>query len=89
MNNMLGTYFLDEQGLADVYISEMLPAKTGWNYPFILDEVVRGYVDQMQDFMEAVYYDREPKSGFKLAYDTVKIVYAAYASAEAGHKWKL
>ena len=46
-------------------------------------------MDQMQDFMEAVYYDREPKSGFKLAYDTVKIVYAAYASAEAGHKWKL
>ena len=89
MNNMMDTYFLDEEGLEDVYISEMLPAKTGWNHPFVLDEIVRGYVDEMQDFMEAVYYDREPRSGFQLAYDTIKIVYAAYASAEAGRRWKV
>ena len=86
---MMDTYFLDEEGLEDVYISEMLPAKTGWNHPFVLDEIVRGYVDEMQDFMEAVYYDREPRSGFQLAYDTIKIVYAAYASAEAGRRWKV
>lgn len=89
MNNMMDTYFLDEEGLEDVYISEMLSSKTGWNHPFILDEIVRGYADEMQDFMEAIYYDREPKSGFQLAYDTAKIVYAAYASAEAGCRWKV
>lgn len=89
MSDMMETYFLDEEGLEDVYISEMLPSKQGWNKPFIIDEMVRGYVDEMQDFMETIYYGREPKSGFKLAYDTIKIVYAAYASAETGNKWIL
>lgn len=82
MSDLMSTYFLDEEHLDDVYISEMLPSKTGWNNPFLADEVIRGYVDEMQDFMEAVYYDKEPKSGFDLAYDTIKIVYAAYKSAE-------
>ncbi|WP_066055917.1 Gfo/Idh/MocA family protein [Robertmurraya korlensis] len=86
MNDMMTTYFLDENGLEDVYLSEMLPSKLGWNKPFIADEVIRGYTDQMQDFMEAIQYDREPKSGFKLAYDTIKVTYAAYKSAEIGER---
>lgn len=89
MNDMMSTYFLDEHGLDNVYLSEMLPAKTGWNKPFIADEVIRGYTDEMQDFMESVYFDREPKSGFKLAYDTIKITYAAYMSAEIGQRIKI
>lgn len=86
MSDLMSTYFLDEDRLDDVYISEMLPSKTGWNNPFLADEIIRGYTDEMQDFMEAIYYDREPKSGFKLAYDTIKIIYAAYMSAELGKK---
>jgi len=84
MSNLMSTYFLDENRLDDVYISEMLPSKTGWNYPFLEDEIIRGYTDEMRDFMEAIYFDREPKSGFTLAYDTVKLIYAAYQSAELG-----
>ncbi len=86
LTDLMSTYFLDEDGLDNVYISEMLPEKTGWNKPFIVDEIIRGYTDEMQDFMEAIYYDREPESGFKLAYDTIKIIYAAYLSAECGQK---
>ncbi len=89
MNDMMTTYFLDEDGLDRVYLSEMLPSKMGWNKPFIADEIIRGYVDEMQDFMEAIYYDREPKSGFKLAYDTIKIIYAAYMSAEINKRVEL
>ena len=84
MSNLMSTYFLDEERLDDVYISEMLPSKTGWNHPFLEDEIIRGYTDEMRDFVESVYYDREPKSGFNLAYDTIKIIYAAYLSAEIG-----
>ena len=62
----------------------MLPSTTGWNHPFLEDEIIRGYTDEMRDFMEAIYFDREPKSGFDLAYDTVKLIYAAYQSAELG-----
>lgn len=86
MNDMMSTYFLDEDGMEDVYLSEMLPLKLGWNKPFVMDEAVRGYIDEMQDFMEAIYYNRQPKSDFQLAYNTIKIVYAAYASAELGKK---
>jgi predicted dehydrogenase len=84
MSNLMDTYFLDEERLDDVYISEMLPSKLGWNNPFLEDEIIRGYTDEMRDFIEAVYYGREPKSGFDLAYDTTKIIYAAYKSAEDG-----
>ena len=84
MSDLMSTYFLDEERLDDVYISEMLPSKTGWNRPFLEDEIIRGYMDEMRDFMEAIYFDHEPKSSFSLAYDTVKIIYAAYKSAELG-----
>ena len=84
MSDMMETYFLDEDRLDDVYISEMLPSKTGWNKPFLEDEIIRGYTDEMRDFIESIYYDREPKSSFDLAYDTAKIIYAAYKSAELG-----
>lgn len=89
MSDLMSTYFLDEERLEDVYISEMLPSKIGWNNPFLEDEIIRGYTDEMRDFMEAIYFDREPKSGFDLAYDTAKLIYAAYKSAELGTAVKL
>ena len=51
-----------------------------WNNPFLEDTIIRGYTDEMRDFMDSIYYDREPKSGFDLAYDSIKIIYAAYKS---------
>lgn len=86
LNNLMSSYFLDEDGLDHVYISEMLPGKTGWNHPFISDEIIRGYTDEIQDFMESIAFEREPKAGFDLARDTAKVVYAAYLSAEQGKK---
>ena len=88
MSDLMSTYFLDEDNL-DVYISEMLPSKIGWNKPFLEDEIIRGYTDEMRDFMEAIFYDRDPKAGFDLAYDTIRIIYAAYMSAEMGCKVEL
>lgn len=84
MSNMMSTYFLDEDNLDDVYLSEMLPSKTGWNNPFIEDEIIRGYTDEMRDFMESIYFDREPCAGIDLAYDCTKVIYAAYKSSEIG-----
>lgn len=84
--DLLNTYFLDEDGLEDVVLGEMLPSKLGWNGAFVSDEVIRGYMGELQDFMEAVAYDREPASGFDLAYETAKIMYAAYQSAEEGRR---
>lgn len=84
MSDLMETYFLDEDRMEDIYISEMLPSKIGWNKPFLEDEIIRGYTDEMRDFIESIYYKRQPKSTFELAYDTTKIIYAAYKSAELG-----
>ena len=84
--DLLNTYFLDEDGPEAVVLGEMLPSKLGWNGAFVSDEVIRGYMGELQDFMEAVAYDREPASGFDLAYETAKIMYAAYQSAEEGRR---
>lgn len=89
MSDLMSTYFLDEDNLDNVYISEMLPSKIGWNKSFLEDEIIRGYTDEMRDFMEAIFYDRDPKAGFDLAYDTIRIIYAAYMSAEMGCKVEL
>lgn len=89
MSNVMSTYLLDEDGLDDVPLSEMLPAKTGWNNPFLSDEVLRGYADEMGDFMSAAYEGRPAMSGFDLAYDTARVMYAAYLAAEEDRRIKL
>lgn len=80
----LKTYFVDQDGLEDVYISEMLEEKTGWNHVFIAEEILRGYTYELQDFMECIVHDRQPLSGIDLAYETIKVIYAAYLSASEG-----
>jgi hypothetical protein len=39
--------------------------------------------------MEAVAFDREPLSGFDLARDVTRVIYAAYQSAEEGRRISL
>lgn len=67
----------------------MLLTKTGWNNPFVVDETIRGFLGELQDFVECILTGREPISNFKLACDTMKVVYAAYQSAEEGRRIEL
>jgi predicted dehydrogenase len=85
----LKAYFLDQEGLENVEFSEMLPEKTGWNNLFVCDEILRGYVYELQDFVESVAYGRRPVSGFDLAYEAIKVIYAAYQSASEGRRVEL
>lgn len=87
--NNLQAYFLDQEGIENVQFSEMLPEKTGWNNLFICDEILRGYVYELQDFVECAAYCRKPVSGFDLAYEAIKVIYAAYQSASEGRKIEL
>ncbi|MDD2994185.1 MAG: hypothetical protein PHG73_11700 [Pygmaiobacter sp.] len=85
-SNNMEIYHMDEAGLDDVYITEKVEVKTGWQKVFVDEEIARGYVGELQDFMECALTNRQPKSGFRLAYDTIQAVYAAYASAEDGRR---
>lgn len=86
LSDAMETYLLDEDGMDGVYLSEMLPSRLGWNKPFVADENMRGYISEINDFLEAVYYDREPVAGFRAAKDVIKVTYAAYLSAETGRR---
>ena len=86
MNDAMETYMVDADGMDGVYLSEMLPIVTGWNKPFVADEMMRGYCNEIVDFMGAVLEDREAEGCFDLAAQVMKVVYAAYYSAEEGRR---
>ncbi|MFJ7513024.1 Gfo/Idh/MocA family protein [Peribacillus simplex] len=80
------TYFVDQENLENVYISEMMNEKTGWNNVFIAEDILRGYLYELQDFVECIAFNRKPNSDIELAYETTKVIYAAYLSASEGRK---
>lgn len=86
MNDAMETYMIDNEGMEGVYLSEMLPIVTGWNKPFVADEMLRGYCNEIVDFMGAVIEDREPEGCFDLASQVMKVIYAAYYSDEEGRR---
>ena len=85
-NNHMLTYMTDEEKLANVYITEKVDRKTGWQYICLEEEWTRGYVQEIQDFMECVATGRQPLSGLDLAYETMQVQYASYWSAEDGKR---
>ena len=50
---------------------------------------MKGFPQEMEDFIDAILLDREPVSGIDLARDVVEVIYAAYASAEKGMRIEL
>src|ERR1700674_489382 len=85
-NNHMVSYLTDEKKLDGVYITEKVDRKTGWQFICLEEEWTRGYLQEIQDFMECVSLGREPRADLALAYETTKIVYAGYRSAEEGRR---
>ena len=88
-NNHLLGYLTDEEKLAGVYVTEKVDRKTGWQFFCLEEEWTRGYVQEIQDFMECIAHGREPLSGLELARETIKVNYAGYWSAEEGRRINL
>ncbi len=83
------TYLTDESKLQDVYITEKVDRKTGWQFVCLEEEWTRGYIQEIQDFMECVDGGRRPLADLELAFDTIQATYAAYWSAEEGKRIRL
>jgi predicted dehydrogenase len=81
-SNAMELYNPREDQLVDVYLMEKLGTKQGWSNPAPDEYFTFGYPQEIQDFMEAIATDRQPKSGMLVASDTVGALYAAYVSAE-------
>ena len=78
----LETFNAREQTLRDVYVTEKIETKLGWNRPAPDENWQHGYPQEFQDFTEAIAHRREPLATLGLARDTIATLYAAYLSAE-------
>ena len=79
-------YTVDPGPVQDVYFNEKQETKAGHSFPNPDEEWMLGYPQEMQDFMEAIAFDRAPLSGLELAKQVVEVVYAGYVSIEEGRK---
>ncbi|GKQ55354.1 Gfo/Idh/MocA family protein [Bradyrhizobium sp. Ce-3] len=85
-NTHLTSYQTSEEKLASVYITEKVDRKTGWQYVCLEEEWTRGYLQEIQDFMECVATGRQPLADLALAYETTKVNYAGYWAADEGRR---
>lgn len=85
-NTSLVVYAPDEKIWGDEYITEKVETKGGWQFPSPDEDWMRGYPQEMEDFVDAVREGREPLSGALLAHETVEVIYAAYVSAQEGRR---
>ncbi|CAH1657727.1 MULTISPECIES: Gfo/Idh/MocA family oxidoreductase [unclassified Chelatococcus] len=88
-NDGLLVYTPDPQGFGNEYLHEKIETRTGWITAAPDEDWVRGYPQEMQDFMEAIASARQPVSGLTLAAAVVDVIYAAYQSAEEGRRVSL
>ena len=85
-NNQMTTYMTDESRLGSVYFTEKVDRKTGWQFVCLEEEWTRGYLQEIQDFMECVATGRQPLADLQLAYETTRVQYAGYWAAEEGRR---
>ena len=79
-------FTVDPTPVQDVYFNEKQETKAGHSFPNPDEEWMLGYPQEIQDFMEAVSFDRAPLSGLELAKQVVEVVYAGYVSMEEQRK---
>lgn len=70
----------------DEYISEKVETKAGWQFPAPEEDWMRGYPQELEDFVDAIRERRPPLSGAALARDVVEVIYAEYLSAATGRR---
>ena len=85
-NSHMMSYQTSEEKLASVYITEKVDRKTGWQFVCLEEEWTRGYLQEIQDFMECIATGRQPLSDLALAFETIRVNYAGYWAAEEGRR---
>ena len=85
-NDAIETYAPEPSVFQGEYFTEKLETKAGWNRPSCDEDWFRGFAQELEDFVGAIRAGREPRSGIALAVECVKVIYAAYESAETGRR---
>ena len=88
-NNTVTAYAPDGAVWGDEYITEKVETKAGWQFPSPEEDWMRGYPQELEDFVSAISEGREPLSGALLAREVVEVIYAGYVSAATGRRVEL
>ena len=88
-NTGMLTYVPEDQVLGETYIREKVETRAGWQHTNPDEDWMNGFPHELQDFCEAIAFDREPKSTVELARDVVAVCYGAYVAAESGQRFDL
>ena len=84
-NNAMMVYHENDDHLEEVYMTEKLGQKAGWQSIFLEETLMRGYVGELRNFLSCLLTGEEPESGLELAEDAIRIIYAAYRAAQEKH----
>jgi predicted dehydrogenase len=85
-NTTVTAYAPEAAVWGDEYISEKVETKAGWQFPSPEEDWMRGYPQELADFVDAIRERREPLSGGLLAREVVEVIYAGYLSAATGRR---
>jgi predicted dehydrogenase len=88
-NTAVMAYAPDATVWGDEYVTEKVETKAGWQFPSPEEDWMRGYPQELEDFVDAIRERREPVSGAALARDVVEVIYAGYLSAATGRRVEL
>lgn len=88
-NNALTVYAPDGAVWGDEYLTEKVETKSGWQFPSPEEDWMRGYPQELEDFVDAIRERREPLAGARLAREVVEVIYAGYLSAATGRRVEL
>ena len=88
-NTALSVYAPDGAVWGDEYLTEKVETKAGWQFPSPEEDWMRGYPQELDDFVGAISEGREPLSGALLAREVVEVIYAGYLSAATGRRVEL
>ena len=88
-NNAVVAYAPDGAVWGDEYITEKVETKGGWQFPSPEEDWMRGYPQELADFVDAILGRREPLAGALLAREVVEVIYAGYLSAATGRRVEL
>jgi len=85
-NTSVVAYAPEERAWGDEYVTEKVETRAGWQFPSPEEDWMRGYPQELEDFVDAIAAGREPVSGGALAREVVEVIYAGYLSAATGRR---
>jgi len=85
-HNLLQSYSPDPTVLGNAYLMEKVSTTAGWNTPLPNEDWSSGHLAMCQDFAAAVAENRPARADGRLGLDVIRVVYAAYLSAEQGRR---